>query len=221
MKILYSNNFGKFIKHDFTVTQITAEVANDEHLIALSQGFLWRQQAWRQCRSVRCQLNQTHYNLLDNAVILDDYDYDQLLDINKKYLTKRDYAFDSHDILIEKDDIIWGYYDNNQLIAWSRIHQYNGALETAYFAWDSADMNLRLGQRTLEHEIAWVKSLGYEYLYLGPGYESCSKYKSRIKGFEWWTGNEWSSDATKYCLLCDAETTINDFNQYQYQIYTK
>lgn len=221
MKIQYSNSFGKFMKHDFTVTEVTAEVNDDEHLTALSQGFLWRQRVWRQCRSVRCRLDQTNYTLIESASILKNYNYDQLLDINQKYLIKRNYVFDLHDILIEDNDIIWGYYNNQQLVAWSRIHQYNGALETAYFAWDSKNMRLQLGHRTLEHEIAWAKSLGYEYLYLGPGYESCSKYKSKIDGFEWWTGNEWSTDATKYCQLCDLETSVETFDQYQDQIYTK
>lgn len=221
MKVVFSNNFGKFTQFDFSVTEVTAEVDNHEHVEALASGFLWRQQKWRQCRSVRCRLDQTDYKLLDNARILDHYDYDQLLDINQQYLSKRNYTFDPHDVLIEPDDIIWGYYVDSNLVAWSRIHSYNGALETAYFAWDSQDMSLCLGLRTLEHEIAWAKQLGYNYLYLGPGYESCSKYKSQVRGFEWWTGSEWSTDRKQYTLLCDTETAINSFSQYQDLIYTK
>lgn len=219
MQIHFTNNFGKFTRYDFGVTQVTATVADHEHLEALNQGFLWRHGQWRQCRSTRVVLSETHYNQLPDAEILTDYDYDQLMHINTQYLNYRNYVYNPADVHIYPGDTIWGYYHQGQLIAWSRIHNYTTCRETAYFAWDSQNMRLRMGARSLEHEIAWAKNLGDTHLYLGAGYESCSKYKSSLQGFEWWTGSEWSRDVDQYCWLCDQETSINDFKSYENLIY--
>ena len=219
MKIRYLNNFGKFTQYDFAITQVIAEVDSDEHLMALEQGFLMINGIWRQCRSTRVQLSDTNYVLLDTALILSDFDYDQLNLINEQYLTHRNYVFHPADIHITNSDTIWGYYHADKLVAWSRIHNYNGARETAYFAWDTQNPDLRLGWASLKSEVAWAKSLGDEFLYLGPGYEACSKYKSQLKGFQWWTGSEWSTDSEAYCWLCERETGVTDFRQYEDLIY--
>lgn len=219
MKIVYKNNFGKFMNLDFTVTEVLAEVSDNEHTIALEQGFVFRQGVWRQCRSVRIRLEETNYSLLPDAKILTDYDYDQLMFINTKYLKKRNYSFNAHDVEINGNHIIWGYYNKNKLIAWSKIYQYNGELESVYFSWDSSDMELKLGISSLYHEIAWAKSLGYKYLYIGPGYEVCSKYKSQVDGFEFWDGMCWNKDIKSYLVMCDKETSVNSFKSYQNLIY--
>jgi len=219
MKIQYSTNFGKFTSYDFSITSVTALVSADEHLLALGQGFIWRNQEWQQCRSTRVCLADTSYRLYESSAILTVYDYDELMIINKRYLSCRGYEYNPADVHISPHDTIWGYYHNDMLIAWSRIHNYNGARETAYFAWDSIDMNLRIGTKSLQHEIAWAKELNDEYLYLGPGYESCSIYKSRMQGFEWWTGSEWSHDLEQYTWLCERETSVNNFKEFETIVY--
>lgn len=214
MKIHYVNSFGKFEHYDFIITEVLADVATYEQSDAMDQGFLYRQGAWRQCRSTRSRLSKTSYSMLPDSEILIDYDYDQLLEINQAFLAHKKFTLAPHDIHITKNDLIWGYYHQNNLVAWSKIHCYNHELEAAYFAWDYANPRLQLGLKSLKHEIAWAKAQGYYYLYLGPGYEQCSIYKSRIQGFEWWTGSEWSTDAEKYTWLCERETGINNFGQY-------
>jgi arginyl-tRNA--protein-N-Asp/Glu arginylyltransferase len=219
MQIHFHNNFGKFTQCDFAVTQVTATVSPDEETQALDQGFLKKQQTWRQCRSTRVQLAHTQYHMMAHARILTTWDHDQLMDINHKYLAHRSYQFHPADVQIHDTDTVWGYYHQGQLVAWSRIHNYQGARETAYFSWNSENMKLRLGTLSLQHEIAWAKSQGDHVLYLGPGYESCSKYKSAIPGFQWWTGTEWSTDTAQYCWLCDQDSAIQDFRDYQNLIY--
>ncbi len=219
MKIRYSNSFGKFTQADFMITEVVADVNDDEHSQALDQGFLLRSGLWRQCRSTRSKLSETAYEIMPDAEQLTNYDYDELLEINQNFLSHKQFALAPHDIVITATDLIWGYYDQEILVAWSKIHQYNSELETAYFAWNYARPRLHLGIRSLEHELAWAKSLGYKYMYLGPGYESCSVYKSRIAGFEWWTGSEWSQDTEHYAWLCDRETAIQDFKQYELAVY--
>jgi hypothetical protein len=58
-------------------------------------------------------------------------------------------------------------------------------------------------------EVEYAKKLALNHLYIGQGYESGSKYKSEFKGFEWWTGTEWSRDVELYKKLCDNDSTIN------------
>lgn len=219
MRIRYSNSFGKFTHEDFIITEIVADVNDDEHATALDQGFLLRNGVWRQCRSTRSCLSQTNYCILESAQILTDWDWDELLEINSAYLSYKQFTLAPHDIVIGARDLIWGYSDQDRLVAWSRIHQYQGELETAYFAWNYQNPKLHLGIRSLEHELAWAKNLGHQYMYLGPGYETCSVYKSRVAGFEWWTGAEWSTDTEHYAWLCDRDSAVTDFKQYELAVY--
>jgi hypothetical protein len=73
------------------------------------------------------------------------------------------------------------YYHNDQIVAWSvcrRWDEYNA--ESLQFAWNYNNPELELGIRSLEHECAYYKSLGYKYLYLGEG----ANYKSQFDGYE-------------------------------------
>ena len=48
--------------------------------------------------------------------------------------------------------------------------------------------------------------------YLGSGYEKSSEYKANYKGFEWWTGAEWSKNKRLYRRLCRRDSTIENFS---------
>ena len=87
-------------------------------------------------------------------------------------------------------------------------------LETNFFIWNYHKPELNLGIITLEHEIALAKTLGLDYLYTGPGYEQSSIYKSTFKGFQWFTGMEWSTNVEKYKLLCQRDSKIRSFKAY-------
>jgi hypothetical protein len=77
-------------------------------------------------------------------------------------------------------DII-GYYDNNQLVAWSlirRFDQHNALCDQ--FAWTYHQPKMRLGIETMKTECAIYRERGFQYLYL----EQAHIYKSEIDGFE-------------------------------------
>ena len=77
-------------------------------------------------------------------------------------------------------DII-GYYNNNQLVAWSlirRFDEHNALCDQ--FAWTYHDPRTRLGIETLKTECAIYRDRGFQYLYL----EQAHLYKSEIDGFE-------------------------------------
>jgi arginyl-tRNA--protein-N-Asp/Glu arginylyltransferase len=78
------------------------------------------------------------------------------------------------------NDII-GYYDQNELVAFSIIRKYDlDNVEAVQFAWTYHDPKQSLGIASLKHECALYKKLGYKYLYLG----GADEYKSKIDGFE-------------------------------------
>ena len=61
---------------------------------------------------------------------------------------------------------------------------------------------------TLDMEIQWASDHFVRYFYMGSGYEQGSEYKASYKGFEWWTGTEWSTNKTQYRRLCRRDSKI-------------
>lgn len=77
-------------------------------------------------------------------------------------------------------DVI-GYYDADQLVAWSlirRFDQHNALCDQ--FAWTYHNPRLRLGIETMKTECAIYQARGFRYLYL----EQAHLYKQEIEGFE-------------------------------------
>ena len=73
------------------------------------------------------------------------------------------------------------YYYNEQVVAWSLCRRYDEySVESLQFAWDYQQPQLELGRRSLEHECAHYKQLGYRYLYLGES----ANYKAQFDGYE-------------------------------------
>jgi hypothetical protein len=77
-------------------------------------------------------------------------------------------------------DII-GYYDQDQLVAWSLIRRFDNRNALCdQFAWTYHNPRLRLGIETMKTECAIYQARGFEYLYL----EQAHLYKQEIDGFE-------------------------------------
>jgi hypothetical protein len=70
---------------------------------------------------------------------------------------------------------------NNAVVAWSLCRRWDDHnVESLQFAWNYQNSDLELGIRSLEHECAYYKSLGYQYLYLG----ETADYKAAFDGYE-------------------------------------
>jgi hypothetical protein len=65
---------------------------------------------------------------------------------------------------------------------------------------------------TLDLELIWAQENLIGSYYLGSGYERSSEYKANYKGFEWWTGTEWSKNKRLYRRLCRRDSALNDFS---------
>lgn len=133
----------------------------------------------------RINLSKTNYQTIDNAKILYNPDYIVLKSIYERYCNHKKFVnpipFSINDYTRSNRDII-GYYYKENLVAYSLILKYSNkrAVISDQFAWDYHNPKLRLGIKSLEHECAFYKNLGYEYLYLG---EHC-EYKSKFQGYE-------------------------------------
>ena len=63
---------------------------------------------------------------------------------------------------------------------------------------------------TLDMEIDWAANNYVRYFYMGSGYEQSSEYKANYRGFEWWTGTEWSRNKKEYRRLCRRDSKIEN-----------
>ena len=61
---------------------------------------------------------------------------------------------------------------------------------------------------TLDLELEWAIDNYVAYFYMGSGYELSSEYKANYRGFEWWTGTEWSTNKKQYRALCRRDSRI-------------
>jgi hypothetical protein len=133
----------------------------------------------------RINLEKTNYNILhSNWEFIKNPDIDALNNIYVQYCRYKKFPsvmpiFDS-EYTDPHVDII-GYFDNQNLVAFSLLKKYDCAnVEAVQFAWTYHNPKLRLGITSLEHECALYKKLGYKFLYLG----GADEYKTQIDGFE-------------------------------------
>jgi hypothetical protein len=129
-------------------------------------------------------LAKSNYTAKLDYKILDNPDSEQLLGIYKQYCTykkfKSAWPIYAEEFTNPANDII-GYYDNNELVAWSMMYKINArVIEALQFAWNYNDPKLKLGIESMKCECAIYKAQGYEYIILGEAHE----YKKQIDGFE-------------------------------------
>jgi hypothetical protein len=136
----------------------------------------------------RIDLSKTNYSTSEYAQLMspvqkDDY-ADKLVDIYAQYCKHK--QFESvmplfKGIIFDRYTDIFAYYTNNTLSAFSIIKRYDSKnAESLQFAWDYKQPELCLGIRSLEHECAYYKEQGFDYLYLG----LVSNYKKQFQGYE-------------------------------------
>lgn len=99
-------------------------------------------------------------------------------------------------------------YHTDHLIGITLYKQFDTQFVAYQFIWDYKDPKLSLGTVAQMIECETAKLLGCEYLYLLGGYEVCCLYKSNYKGFEFWTGVEWSTDVDLYKKLVERDELI-------------
>ena len=136
----------------------------------------------------RIDLSKTNYAKLDYgqnlSMVARDDRMDDLKEIYRKYCEYKNFEsvmplFEG--MIFDKYTDVMCYYPTGNLSAFSIIKRYDRLnAESLQFAWDYAYPDLKLGIRSLKHECAYYKELGYEYLYLG----QAAEYKAKFDGYE-------------------------------------
>jgi arginyl-tRNA--protein-N-Asp/Glu arginylyltransferase len=217
MKLKFNHNFGQQEQGEFFHFGCElVEVAPEEFNLALDMGFLQtirnNKITWYQSRSTRVSTSATNYTLLPTACLLQDPTPAQFTEMDHIYTSycyyKKFKKYFEIGQRLEQDRFM-AYYQEDIFVAWAKLRHYSDqAVETTMFVWDYSQPQTRLGNMSLEHEIAWAKQQGYDYVYLGPGYERSSLYKADMHGFEWWDGDKWSLDTDHYRWLCKRDSKI-------------
>ena len=129
-------------------------------------------------------LAETNYTDHLNYKILNDPDPEPLLEIYDQYARYKKldsvWPIYAEEFSNPTNDII-GYYDNNEIVAWSMIRKLSpAAVEAEQFSWTYHNPKLKLGIESMKCECAIYKAQGYEILILGDAHE----YKKQIDGFK-------------------------------------
>ena len=107
-------------------------------------------------------------------------------------------------------------YNGDALVAFTKFIRYKNALESQITAWDYSDPKASIGRKIVGYEVARARQLGVSHLYIGPCYGHGAKYKANFKGFEWFTGSEWSTDRARLFELLERDSAVKsiaDLNQ--------
>ena len=133
----------------------------------------------------RVDLSLSNYTELNNYKLLSVDNYQQVVRVYEQYCVHKQFVgvrpILPEDLTQHNTDVL-GYYDQDQLVAFSFILKYpsQNSVIADQFAWDYANPTLKLGYSSLRSECARYKRLGYDYFYLGDFYG----YKAELTGFE-------------------------------------
>jgi len=135
----------------------------------------------------RIDLERTNYQPTVSWRYIEQRDQDTLAQLDDIYRTYCIYKhFGSvmpmfHSRYCDPMADIIGYYDGDQLVAWSLIRRFDHSNALCdQFAWTYHRPRMRLGIETMKTECAIYRERGFRYLYL----EQAHLYKSKIDGFE-------------------------------------
>ena len=132
----------------------------------------------------RIDLSKNTDQVAVNWAYLQSPDIAVLNDIYRTYCIYKHFAsvmpiFDSQ--YTDPDTDIIGYYDVDELVAFSLIKRYdNENALCAQFAWNYRKPKLRIGVESLRTECAIYRERGFKYLYL----DQAHLYKQGITGIE-------------------------------------
>lgn len=217
MKIKFNHSFGTMKCGWLQFSSTLAEVEQDEEPDAISSGWLRDccTGIWYQSRSTRIECEKfTKIRSWPKGYSFEvvkgiDAPIQELERVYQAYLAHRKFT-DSFSPLIDVSNSSFGIVKNaaNQITAFTKFQHYNGGMESIMFCWDYSEPKTSLGLAIQAKEIEYASSLGLKHLYIGAGYETTCLYKAMFPGFQWWTGEEWSSNAEEYKKFCERDTRI-------------
>jgi hypothetical protein len=206
--------FGNVSQYDLQVYDLELDLENSREVDALEQGWLINDNKWYNSRSVRIDINlfDKKPKPLKGYKVTYAEAIEDMSDIGTVFgmFTARRNLDDIYTIEIDLERATWilVHNDMGDLVAFSKMTKYNGGIETQFTAWDYSEPKASISRHLVAYEVELVKKMGYSHLYIGSGYGSIGIYKSQFKGFEWWDGNQWSTDIDKYVEVCNRDDSI-------------
>lgn len=198
--------------YDLQLVKLNLNTNNLNEKEALENGWLLSKNKWYACRSVRINIDKFKITKNKLEYIITDEPLAEIADIYKQFILYKGFT-EEYDLFADKERSKWlVLIDDGMPVAFTKFINYAGGIESQFTAWNYHKPKMSIGKKIVNYEIEYAKTYGYSYLYIGQGYESGSAYKSDFAGFEWWTGQEWSTDKEKYKELCHRDSTINNIS---------
>ena len=147
--------------------------------------------------------------------------------IYKQYMKRKNFGADYNPFgHYHKRDQFMVFYlgtaDNIVGFTKQKKYRYQEDMYSTIDTFDSKDLaglesvihanTISISDITLDIEIEWAHTNHVRHFYMGSGYENSSEYKANYRGFEWWTGTEWSTNKKQYRRLCKRDSKINEFS---------
>ena len=213
MKIKFVHAYGDQETYDIQYCRPTLELDGSPEIDAVESGWVMYNGVWYQQRNSRIRVAeypekfkhiQHHKVIYEDPIDMTDEHYY----VFKTFLKKRGFRY-NYDVDTDMDRAAClSVYSEQGLVAFTKFIKYDGALESQFTAWDYGEPKLSIGRRLIDYEVEQARKMGYDYLYVGPSYGLSAIYKSKLPGFEWWTGSEWSNDADKYVEICERDASV-------------
>jgi len=208
VKIVFNHveGFGKIKSQDLIYTPVIGYLEpTDDAENLLDNGWLPWEDYWFQARSVRCSLLSFHVSKTTKKLakrITYKVGSISLSDMNE-----------IGSIYSNKKNILSSHVFNNKDISKNAIQYfYEDKLIGFVCYWDYAKPSLSLGNISTYIESIVALENNCKHYYIMGGYEECCLYKKELKGFEWWTGSNWSNDKDLYKSLCIRDSKIEILN---------
>ena len=218
MKVHFDHvsGFGKVKHMDFIFSDPYGTLEEGESgADALKQGWIPWGDRWFNLRSVRLDLSlytpaATVRKLARNVQTAPGdmkLSQDNYKALYEHYCDHHGFARDIEWEYFQDCNVIEYHYDN-KLVGISLYKTYDDQFVAMQFIWDYAEPKLSLGNIAQMHECDLARALGCTHVYLLGGYEHCCLYKGSFRGFEFWTGKEWSQDYNLYKALLARDEAV-------------
>ena len=248
MKLYFDHILGKQKNEDFVFSLISATFDDSEWDWAFDNGWLPAQKwfdtdfsntsslVWYQSRQSRIKIcdykpSDKTKKLVKNTPVTYKITTELLCAVDDIYSIYTDYCLHKKfgDMISEDDFTTYfngtnhyyiHFYIDDVLVAFTKLSLWSQSLLTEVFWWNYSNPELCIGKLSAYLEIEIAKKLNLPYLYTGISYGTDSIYKSSKKGFQFWTGRLWSSDALLFTQLCNTDDqikSIDALHKYQYE----
>jgi hypothetical protein len=213
LKITYEQFYGSGEKIDLQLIKPILHLENTPEYEALEQGWAVNNGVWYNSRSTRIKLKE-----YDKPKRVSGYKFNYHKTLNKDQFENVEFVYQAfldykgfnriYELIPNDPRTAWILCESDKIRAFTMFTEYDGALESNLTAWDYSEIKRSIGKYIVGYEVQIARERNLEYLYLGAGYGKSALYKAYIKGFQWWTGSEWSENKEKYISLCQRDDTI-------------